>query len=99
MAEGIGFWKNKHVPVIGGGGFLGQQVLRKLMTVGYDKVLAPRKREYDVREREQIVRAQCGSRIVICRPLVRVRSSPSGRGGGGDPPPIVAILSSGLLSA
>ena len=40
----------------GGGGFLGQQVLRKLKTAGCEKVLAPRKREYDLREREQIVR-------------------------------------------
>lgn len=40
----------------GGGGFLGQQVLRKLKNAGCEKVLAPRKREYDLREREQIVR-------------------------------------------
>ena len=40
----------------GGGGFLGQQVLRKLKTAGCEKVLAPRKLEYDLREREQIVR-------------------------------------------
>ena len=40
----------------GGGGFLGQQVLRKLKNSGCEKVLAPRKREYDLREREQIVR-------------------------------------------
>jgi GDP-L-fucose synthase len=40
----------------GSGGFLGQEVLRKLKTAGCDKVLAPRKREYDLREKEQIVR-------------------------------------------
>ena len=52
----IGFWTNKTVLVTGGGGFLGQQVLRKLKNSGCKKVLAPRKREYDLREREQIVR-------------------------------------------
>ena len=56
MPEEIGFWTNKTVLVTGGGGFLGQQVLRKLKTAGCDKVLAPRKREYDLREREHIVR-------------------------------------------
>ena len=56
MPEEIGFWTNKTVLVTGGGGFLGQQVLRKLKTAGCEKVLAPRKLEYDLREREQIVR-------------------------------------------
>jgi GDP-L-fucose synthase len=56
LPEEIGFWTNKTVLVTGGGGFLGQQVLRKLKTAGCEKVLAPRKLEYDLREREQIVR-------------------------------------------
>jgi GDP-L-fucose synthase len=56
LPEEIGFWTKKTVLVTGGGGFLGQQVLRKLKTAGCEKVLAPRKREYDLREREQIVR-------------------------------------------
>jgi GDP-L-fucose synthase len=56
LPEEIGFWTNKTVLVTGGGGFLGQEVLRKLKTAGCDKILAPRKREYDLREREQIVR-------------------------------------------
>jgi GDP-L-fucose synthase len=56
LPEEIGFWTKKTVLVTGGGGFLGQQVLRKLKTAGCEKVLAPRKLEYDLREREQIVR-------------------------------------------
>ena len=56
MPEEIGFWTDKTVLVTGGGGFLGQQVLAKLDAAGCKKVIAPRKREYDLRERSQIVR-------------------------------------------
>ena len=56
MPEEIGFWTDKTVLVTGGGGFLGQQVLAKLDAAGCKKVIAPRKREYDLRERSEIVR-------------------------------------------
>ena len=56
MPEEIGFWADKTVLVTGGGGFLGQQVLAKLDAAGCKKVIAPRKREYDLRERSEIVR-------------------------------------------
>jgi GDP-L-fucose synthase len=56
LPEGIGFWTNKTVLVTGGGGFLGQHVLAKLRAAGCGEVIAPRKRDYDLREREQIVR-------------------------------------------
>ena len=56
MPKEIGFWTDKTVLVTGGGGFLGQQVLAKLDAAGCKKVIAPRKREYDLRERSQIVR-------------------------------------------
>jgi GDP-L-fucose synthase len=56
LPEEIGFWADKTVLVTGGGGFLGQQVLAKLDTAGCKKVVAPRKREYDLRERSEIVR-------------------------------------------
>ena len=56
MPEEIGFWTNKTVLVTGGGGFLGQHVVAKLRAAGCEKIIAPRKREYDLREREQIVR-------------------------------------------
>jgi GDP-L-fucose synthase len=52
----IGFWTDKTVLVTGGGGFLGQHVLAKLRTAGCEKVIAPRKRECDLREREQVAR-------------------------------------------
>lgn len=50
------FWADKTVLVTGGGGFLGQHVLSKLRGAGCKRVIAPGKREYDLREREQIVR-------------------------------------------
>jgi GDP-L-fucose synthase len=56
LPEEIGFWTNKTVLVTGGGGFLGQHVVAKLRAAGCEKIIAPRKREYDLREREQIVR-------------------------------------------
>jgi len=55
LGNEIGFWADKTVLVTGGGGFLGQHVLAKLRAVGCEKVIAPRKCEYDLREREQIV--------------------------------------------
>ena len=56
MGDKTDFWAGKTVLVTGGGGFLGQHVLAKLRSAGCEKVIAPRKREYDLREREQIVR-------------------------------------------
>jgi GDP-L-fucose synthase len=52
----IGFWADKTVLVTGGGGFLGQHVVAKLNSAGCEKVVASSKSEYDLREREQIVR-------------------------------------------
>jgi GDP-L-fucose synthase len=56
LPEEIGFWTDKTVVVTGGSGFLGHEVLAKLDAAGCKKVIAPRKREYDLRERSQIVR-------------------------------------------
>jgi GDP-L-fucose synthase len=50
------FWADKTVVVTGGGGFLGQHVLEKLKTAGCETIVAPRKRECDLRDREQVVR-------------------------------------------
>jgi GDP-L-fucose synthase len=51
-----GFWADKTVLVTGGGGFLGEHVLAKLHAAHCGKIIAPRKRDYDLREREQIIR-------------------------------------------
>jgi GDP-L-fucose synthase len=56
LGNEIGFWTDKTVLVTGGGGFLGQHVLAKLRTAGCEKVIAPRKRDCDLREREQVAR-------------------------------------------
>jgi GDP-L-fucose synthase len=56
LAREIGFWADKTVLVTGGGGFLGQHVVAKLRADGCERVIAPRKRDYDLREKEQIVR-------------------------------------------
>jgi GDP-L-fucose synthase len=56
LGNEIGFWTNKTVLVTGGGGFLGQHVLAKLRSAGCENVIAPRKRECDLRDREQIAR-------------------------------------------
>lgn len=56
MAREIGFWADKTVLVTGGGGFLGQHVVAKLRADGCERVIAPSKRDYDLREKEQIVR-------------------------------------------
>jgi GDP-L-fucose synthase len=55
LAREIGFWANKTVLVTGGGGFLGQHVVAKLRAGGCERVIAPSKRDYDLREKEQIV--------------------------------------------
>jgi GDP-L-fucose synthase len=56
LGSEIVFWTDKTVLVTGGSGFLGRHVLAKLMAAGCKKIIAPRKHEYDLREREQIVR-------------------------------------------
>jgi GDP-L-fucose synthase len=56
LGNDAGFWTDKTVLVTGGGGFLGQHVVEKLSAVGCQKVIAPRKREYDLRDRAQIDR-------------------------------------------
>ncbi len=55
MGNEIVFWRDKTVLVTGGGGFLGQHVVAKLNAAGCKKVIAPRRSDYDLLEREQIV--------------------------------------------
>jgi len=54
MAEN--FWNNKRVIVTGGGGFLGSFVVEKLKERGATDIFIPRKKEYDLTQREAIKR-------------------------------------------
>jgi len=50
------FWKNKRVIVTGGGGFLGSFVIERLKERGAIDIFIPRKKEYDLTQREAIER-------------------------------------------
>jgi GDP-L-fucose synthase len=50
-------WPGRRVMVTGGGGFLGQAVVRRLHAGGADQIFVPRSRDYDFRTREGIDRA------------------------------------------
>lgn len=54
MAES--FWKDKRVVVTGGGGFLGSFVVEKLKERGATDIFIPRKKDYDLTQREAIER-------------------------------------------
>ncbi len=54
MAES--FWKDKRVIVTGGGGFLGSFVVEKLKERGATDIFIPRKKDYDLTQREAIER-------------------------------------------
>ena len=49
-------WCDKRVVVTGGAGFLGSFVVEKLQQRGCNNVVVPRSAEFDLRERDHIVR-------------------------------------------
>ena len=52
----MNFWETKRVVVTGGAGFLGSYVVEKLRERGCLEIFVPRSRDYDLREKEAIVR-------------------------------------------
>jgi len=50
------FWRQQSVLVTGGAGFLGSYVVARLRQRGCQQVFVPRRQEYDLREKEAIVR-------------------------------------------
>jgi len=52
----LDFWTRRRVVVTGGAGFLGSRVVAKLKERGCEHVFIPRSKEYDLREKEAIVR-------------------------------------------
>jgi GDP-L-fucose synthase len=56
------FWRGRRVMVTGGGGFLGQAVVRCLRDKGADELFVPRSAEYDMRTQDGIVSALADGR-------------------------------------
>ncbi len=52
----MSFWKDKKVVVTGGAGFLGHYVVEELEKNGCEDIFVPRSRDYDLREKENIIR-------------------------------------------
>jgi GDP-L-fucose synthase len=52
-----GFWAERRVLVTGGAGFVGRSVVSRLHSAGAKEVFVPRRAQYDLRDKEGIVRA------------------------------------------
>jgi GDP-L-fucose synthase len=52
----MSFWRNRRVVVSGGHGFLGSCVVEKLQVAGCQEITVPRSRDYDLRERSEVLR-------------------------------------------
>lgn len=49
-------WRNQHVIVTGGSGFLGSHLVAHLRELGAGQIIIPRKNDYDLREEHNVVR-------------------------------------------
>lgn len=63
----MGFWEDKHITITGGAGFLGSFVVEQLKEKRPKSIFVPRSKDYDLREKEAIIRMYEDSRpdIVI----------------------------------
>lgn len=61
----MGFWNNKKVVVTGGAGFLGSNVVKKLITLGVKDIVIPRSNTYDLRSQEACAMVVKGADLVI----------------------------------
>jgi len=52
----MSFWKDKRVLVTGGSGFLGSHLVERIREHGCSTIIVPRSREWDLREKESVVR-------------------------------------------
>lgn len=52
----MNFWESKNVIVTGGGGFLGSFVVEKLRERGCTSIVVPRRKDYDLRNRDVVMR-------------------------------------------